>query len=255
MEFAGCRAVISGGASGLGAGVARRVVAQGGQALLIDVNDEAGTALAAELGQGALYQRADVSDEAQIDAAFALAVERFGGVDLAVSCAGIIGNGRVLGRDGPMALDYYSRVIQVNLIGTFNMARAAGVAMQANQPTAEGEQGVIVNTASIAAWEGQVGQAAYASSKGGVVGLTLPLAREYARIGVRVCAIAPGLFMTPMMAQLPQEVRESLAADMPFPKRLGEPADFAAMVEAIVGNVMLNGEVIRLDGAYRLPAK
>ena len=255
MKFEGISAVVSGGASGLGAAVARRVAAAGGRVTLIDLNAELGEALAQELGDGAAFESGDVSDEARIDDVFANAVRRNGNVDLVVSCAGIIGNGLVLPRDGVMPLDYYAKVIQVNLIGTFNMARAGAAAMRDNDPNADGERGVIVNTASVAGYEGQIGQAAYASSKGGVIGLTLPLAREFARYGIRVMAIAPGLFVTPMVAGLPESAQASLAESIPFPKRLGEPAEYADLVATIVVNPMLNGEVIRLDGAVRLQPK
>lgn len=255
MEFEGISAVISGGASGLGAAVARKVVAGGGKALLLDLNEELGEALAAELGAGAAFRKANVTSEAQIDDAFAFAVAQHGGVQLVVSCAGIIGNRRVLGRDGVMPLAFYSNVIQVNLIGTFNLARAGAAAMQNNPENADGERGVIVNTASVAAYEGQIGQAAYASSKGGVAALTLPLAREYARLGIRVMAVAPGLFMTPMVESLPEAAQQSLAASIPFPNRLGQPGEYAELVAAIVANPMLNGEVIRLDGAIRMQPK
>ena len=255
MDFDGISAVVSGGASGLGAAVARKVVAGGGRVLMLDLNEALGQALAQELGAGARFRKADVTSEAQIDAAFTEALAEHGGVQLVVSCAGIIGNRRVLGRDGVMPLDFYAKVIQVNLIGTFNLARAGVVAMKENQPNSEGERGVVVNTASVAAYEGQIGQAAYASSKGGVAALTLPLAREFARDGIRVMAVAPGLFMTPMVESLPESAQQSLAASIPFPSRLGRPGEYADLVAAIVTNPMLNGEVIRLDGAIRMQPK
>lgn len=245
------KAIISGGASGLGFAVAERVVAAGGKVAMLDVNEEAGNAAQANLGDNARFIRTDVTSEAEVDAA----VEACDGVDLAVSCAGILGAGRVLGKQGPMPADFFSKVIHINLIGTFNLSKAAARAMEANAPDADGQRGLIVHTASVAAFEGQIGQAAYAASKGGVVGMTLPMAREFARFGVRVVAIAPGIFWTPMMDGMPPEVQESLGKQVPFPPRLGKPHEFADLVAAVYGNAMINGTTIRLDGAIRMQPK
>ncbi|GAB4356215.1 MAG: SDR family oxidoreductase [Immundisolibacter sp.] len=255
MQFAGIRAVITGGASGLGLATARRVVAAGGQALLLDVNAEAGAAALEQLGGRACFRPVDVTDGAALEAALDDGLAALGGLDLAVSCAGVVGAGLTLGKTGPMPLEQFARTVGINLIGTFNLVRLAAARMQGNPPRADGERGVIVNTASVAAFDGQIGQAAYSASKGGVVGMTLPLAREFARHGIRVVSIAPGLFRTPMLESLPESVQQSLGASVPFPPRLGEPAEYATLVEAIVENVLLNGETIRLDGAVRLAPK
>lgn len=255
MELSTARAVVSGGASGLGLAVARRVVAEGGRVAILDINAAQGEEAAAGLGANALFVRADVGREADVNAAVERAAEAYGGIDLAVSCAGILGAGRVLGREGPMPGEQFARVITVNLIGTFLLAKAAAARMQANEPNAEGERGVIVNTASVAAYEGQIGQAAYSASKAGVAALALPLAREFARLGIRVMTIAPGLFLTPMADGMPEEVLRSLAAQVPFPSRLGRPEEFAELVACICRNVMLNAETIRLDGAIRMQPK
>jgi len=252
MEFAGIRAIVSGAASGLGNATARRIVEHGGRVAMLDMNEALGQEAAAALGDAALFIRTDVSDEAQVDAAVAQAVAALGGVDLAVSCAGILGAGRVLGRDGPMPGAQFRKVIEVNLLGTFLLGKAAAAAMADNPPGADGERGVLVQTASVAAYEGQIGQAAYSASKGGVAAMALPMAREFARIGVRVNTIAPGIFMTPMMAGMPPEVQQSLGAQVPFPSRLGEPEEYAAVVQFICETRMLNAEVIRLDGAIRM---
>jgi NAD(P)-dependent dehydrogenase (short-subunit alcohol dehydrogenase family) len=255
MKFSNIRAVISGGASGLGNAVARRVVAEGGRVAILDVNAEQGEAAAGSLGEAAIFIATDVSRESDVNAAVDKAVEAFGGIDLAVSCAGILGAGRVLGREGPMAGDHFARVINVNLIGTFFLNKAAANRMQENTPGEDGERGVIVNTASVAAFEGQIGQAAYSASKGGVASMALPLAREFARIGIRVNTVAPGIFLTPMMEGMPENVQQSLAAQVPFPSRLGRPEEYADLVAYIVTNPMLNAETIRLDGAIRLQPK
>jgi NAD(P)-dependent dehydrogenase (short-subunit alcohol dehydrogenase family) len=255
MELSQLKAVVSGGASGLGHAVAARVIAEGGQVAILDVNDAQGNEAAAALGGRALFVRTDVSKEQEVDAGVAAAAEAFDGVNLAVSCAGILGAGRVLGREGPMAGDYFAKVITVNLVGTFLLAKAAAARMQQNEPNAEGERGVIVNTASVAAFEGQVGQAAYSASKAGVAGMALPLAREFARLGIRVNTIAPGLFLTPMMAGMPEHIQQSLAAQVPFPSRLGRPEEFADLVAFICTSTMLNAETIRLDGAIRMQPK
>ncbi len=255
MQSNAVRAIITGGASGLGLATARRIVADGGRVTLLDLNDEKGRAAAAELGDAAGYIHLDVTDEAAAQAALAQASERMGGLNAAICCAGILGAGRALGREGAMPLDVFSTTVRVNLIGSFNIAKAAANLMQKNEAGADGERGAIVFTASIAAWEGQVGQAAYAASKGGVIGMTLPLAREFTRIGVRVMAIAPGVFHTPMVDGMPEAVYQSLCAQVPFPSRLGHPDEFADTVAYILRNGYLNGTAIRVDGAIRLQPK
>ena len=247
--------LITGGASGLGAAAAEALVEAGGKVLLADLDEGAAIARAEALGASALGVQADIRDEAAARRAIAAARERFGGLHGLVNCAGVAGGEKVLGRHGPHALDSFSRIVGINLIGSFNMLRLAAEAMAENPPDADGERGVIVNTASIAAFDGQIGQAAYAASKGGVVSMTLPAARELARFGIRVMTIAPGVFETPMMAGMTQEIRDALAAGVPFPPRLGRPAEYAALVRHIFENRMLNGEVIRLDGALRMAAK
>ncbi|AUH64815.1 SDR family NAD(P)-dependent oxidoreductase [Paracoccus zhejiangensis] len=247
--------LITGAGSGLGAAVARMAVAGGGKVVALDVNAAAGDALVSELGANARFVRTDVTSAADGEAAIAAAIADFGRVDVLVNCAGVAPGEKIVGREGPHALDSFARAIGINLIGTFNMLRLAADAMAKNPAGEGGERGVIVNTASIAAFDGQIGQAAYAASKGGVAALTLPAARELARHGIRVVTIAPGIFETPMMAGLPQEVQDSLGANVPFPSRLGRPAEFAAMVGHIIENQMLNGEVIRLDGALRMAPK
>ncbi len=247
--------LITGGGSGLGLATARALLAQGARVLLVDINAEAGAARAAELGDNARFQRADITREDEARAAVAAAVEAFGAVHGLINCAGIAPAEKVLGRKGVHGLDSFRRVVEVNLIGSFNMLRLVAEAMAGNEPGEEGERGVLINTASVAAFDGQMGQAAYSASKGGVAAMTLPLARDLARSGIRVMCIAPGIFETPMMAGMPQEVRDFLAADVPFPPRLGRPDEYAALVAHIIGNTMLNGEVIRLDGALRMAAK
>ncbi|SFX85578.1 NADP-dependent 3-hydroxy acid dehydrogenase YdfG [Paracoccus pantotrophus] len=247
--------VITGAGSGLGAAVARMAVGAGARAVLLDVNADAGAAMAAELGAAVRFVRTDVTSGPEGEAAIAAALEAFGRIDVAVNCAGVAPGEKIVGREGPHGLESFARAIQINLVGTFNMLRLAADAMAKNAPGEGGERGVIVNTASIAAYDGQIGQAAYAASKGGVAALTLPAARELARHGIRVMTIAPGIFATPMMAGLPQEVQDSLGANVPFPPRLGNPAEYAALVRHIVENQMLNGEVIRLDGALRMAPK
>lgn len=247
--------LVSGGASGLGAAVARMAVAQGGKVVIVDRNEAAGLALAQELGDAAVFAPADVSNEASCQAALALAVERFGRLDVLVNCAGIVHGEKVVGKEAAHALDSFKRVIEINLIGSFNLLRLAADAMSKQSPQDTGERGVIINTASVAAFDGQIGQCAYTASKAGIVGMTLPAARELARFGIRVMTIAPGIFKTPMMASLPQEVQDSLGANVPFPSRLGDPGEYAQLAMAIVGNPMLNGEVIRLDGALRMQPK
>jgi len=252
MQLAGSTFLISGGASGLGAATARAFAAAGARVLLADLNDAAGQALAGELGTGARFVRTDVTDPSSTQAAVEAAVQSFGGLQGAVNCAGIGIAERTLGRDGPHPLERFARVIQVNLIGTFNVIRLAAAAMAQGEPNAAGERGVIINTASVAAFEGQIGQAAYSASKGGVVGMTLPIARDLARTGIRVATIAPGIFDTPMLAGLPEPARQSLGQQVPFPPRLGRPHEYAALARHIVENEMLNGVVIRLDGAIRM---
>jgi NAD(P)-dependent dehydrogenase (short-subunit alcohol dehydrogenase family) len=247
--------LVTGGASGLGAATAQMIVDAGGRVVIADVNESAGAATAARLGDRARFVKTDVTHEDDVQRAVATATSEFGSLTGAVNAAGICPAARVVGRDGPMPLEQFTRVIQINLIGTFNVVRLSAAAMQRNAPTAGGERGVIVNTASVAAYEGQIGQAAYSASKGGVVGMTLPIARELARLGIRVVAIAPGIFDTPMLAAMPDAVRESLGQQAPFPPRLGRPSEYAALVRHIFENEMLNGSVIRLDGAVRMAAK
>jgi NAD(P)-dependent dehydrogenase (short-subunit alcohol dehydrogenase family) len=255
MQLNEAKALITGGVSGLGLAVARKVVEVGGQAVLLDINDDAGAAAEAELGSAVSYIRTDVTGEQAVTDAVNLAIGKMGMINVAVNCAGILGAGRVLGREAPMPLDIFARTIQINLIGTFNVIKAAGAAMESNPQNPDGERGAIINTASIAAYEGQIGQAAYSASKGGVVGMTLPIAREFARFGVRVNTIAPGMFWTPMIDGMPDHIQESLSASIPFPSRLGKPEEFAELVAHIVENGYLNGETIRLDGAVRLAPK
>jgi len=244
--------IVTGAGSGLGAAVTRLLAAGGAKVVGIDVNAAAGEALAAELGDAVRFVKGDVTSEADGMAAVALAKEAFGHLNGLVNCAGVAPGEKVVGRDGPHRLDSFARAVGINLIGTFNMLRLAADAIVKEEPNADGERGVIINTASIAAFDGQIGQAAYAASKGGVAALTLPVARELARFGVRVVTIAPGIFETPMMAGLPQEVQDSLGKTVPFPPRLGRPPEYAALVRHIIENTMLNGEVIRLDGALRM---
>lgn len=252
MQIEGKVAVITGGASGLGRASARLLHASGAKGVILDVNAEAGRALAAELGVAALYVHTDVTSEESSGAAMQQARDAFGAVHIAINCAGIGTPGRVLSRRGALPLETFSRVIQINLIGTFNIIRLAAAEMQANEPNDNGERGVIVNTASIAAFDGQIGQPAYSASKAGVVGMTLPIARELASSGIRVMTIAPGIFDTPMLAGLPEPAREALGAAVPFPPRLGQPEEYASMAKYIIESPMLNGETIRLDGALRM---
>ncbi|MFD1327840.1 3-hydroxyacyl-CoA dehydrogenase [Mycoplana ramosa] len=244
--------LVTGGGSGLGAAVARMLAGEGANVLIADVNTAAGASIVGELGACAAFTRTDVTQEKDAQAAVDLALERFGHLHGLVNCAGIAPGEKVIGRDGPHKLENFARTVAINLVGTFNMIRLAAAAIAREEPGAEGERGVIVNTASIAAFDGQIGQAAYAASKGGVAAMTLPIARELARSGIRVVTIAPGIFETPMMAGMPQEVQEALGRSVPFPPRLGKPAEFAALVRHICENIMLNGEVIRLDGALRM---
>ena len=256
MQLDSLRAVVTGGVSGLGLAVAQHLVAHGGRVTLLDVNDAKGAEAVAALGAGnASYVRTDVTDEAGVAQVLRDAQAAMGGLDAAINCAGILGAGRVLGREGSMKLSQFQATVMVNLVGSFNVAKAAAELMQHNAPNAQGERGVIVNTASVAAYEGQIGQAAYSASKGGVVGMTLPMAREVARFGIRVMTVAPGIFWTPMVDGMPEDVQTSLAASIPFPSRLGKPEEFADLVAYILTNSYLNGETIRLDGATRLAPK
>jgi NAD(P)-dependent dehydrogenase (short-subunit alcohol dehydrogenase family) len=255
MDIAKRTFVVTGGGSGLGAACVRMLAGADANPVIADVNAAAGEALAAELGARVRFQRTDVTDEASVRTALDVAVQTFGALHGVVQCAGIVLGERIIGKTGPHDLAAFQRVIGVNLIGTFNVLRLAAQAMSRNQPGGGGERGVIINTASVAAFDGQIGQAAYAASKGGVASLTLPAARELARHGIRVVAIAPGIFDTPMMAGLPEPVRQSLAEQVPFPPRLGRPEEYAALVRQVVENEMLNGSVIRLDGALRMGAR
>jgi NAD(P)-dependent dehydrogenase (short-subunit alcohol dehydrogenase family) len=252
MQIAGKAFIVTGGGSGLGAAVSERLVAGGASVVIADINAEGGEAVAMRLGTQAAFARTDVTDDADGRAAVETALKRFGGLHGLVNCAGIAPGEKVLGRDGPHRLESFARAIAINLTGTFNMVRLAAEAMAGSAPDASGNRGVIVNTASVAAFDGQIGQAAYAASKGGVAAMTLPIARELARHGIRVATIAPGIFETPMMAGMPAEVQESLGKSVPYPSRLGRPQEFAALVQHIIENDYLNGEVIRLDGALRM---
>ncbi|MEM8816795.1 MAG: SDR family NAD(P)-dependent oxidoreductase [Pseudomonadota bacterium] len=252
MDLSIAKAVVTGGASGLGLASAERVIAAGGMSVLLDLNEEQGAASAAQLGERALFVKTDVADEASVKAAISQANDFMNGITLAVNCAGIATAGRTLGRDGPWPAENFNRVIQINLLGSYNVSKESAAVMVNNEPNADGERGCIVSTASIAAFEGQIGQAAYAASKGGVVGMMLPLAREFAQFGIRVNTIAPGIFKTPMMAGMPEEVQASLGQQVPFPPRLGEPAQYADTVAFIYGNPYVNGETIRVDGAIRM---
>jgi NAD(P)-dependent dehydrogenase (short-subunit alcohol dehydrogenase family) len=255
MKLNQIRAVITGGASGLGQAVATRLVAGGAQVALLDVNEAAGRSAADALGSAAHFQRLDVTDEAGVQAAIQQAVTTMGGVNLAVNCAGVGWARRIVNKEGAMPGEFFRKVIEINLVGTLLVAKSAAVAMQANPPNEEGERGVIIMTASVAAFDGQVGQVAYSASKGAVVGMTLPMARDLAGAGIRVMTIAPGIFRTPMVAAMPQDVQDSLARQIPFPSRLGRPEEYAALVTHICENSMLNGECIRLDGAIRMAPK
>jgi NAD(P)-dependent dehydrogenase (short-subunit alcohol dehydrogenase family) len=255
MKLSDARAVVTGGASGLGLAVARHVVAGGGRVTLLDVQEGPGQAAAATLGINASFAKCDVTSETEVNAAMEAARAANGGINLLVNCAGVIGAGRVLGKNGPMAGDFFTRVVHINLIGTFLCDKSAAAIMQANTPNADAERGVIIHTSSVAAFEGQIGQAAYAATKAAVAGMTLPIARELAMFGIRVCSLAPGIFGTPMLAGMPQEVQESLGKQVPFPSRLGRPEEFAALVQTIFEVPYLNGETIRLDGAIRMQPK
>lgn len=255
MQIRDAAFLVTGGASGLGAATVRRLAASGARVVIVDIDHGQGEQLARDIGDHALFAAADVADEPQIVAAVEAACMKFGALHGAINCAGISPGERVLGKNGPHRLETFRRAVQINLVGTFNVIRLAAQAMQKNTPNADGERGVVINTASVAAYEGQIGQAAYSASKAGVAGMTLPIARELATCGIRVMAIAPGLFETPMMAGFAKELQASLGAQVPFPPRLGRPEEFAMLVEQIIVNPMLNGEVIRLDGALRMSAK
>jgi len=249
------RAVVTGGASGLGAAVARHLSERSGRVVILDVQEGPGRAAAAALGAGAAFIRCDVTSEAEVNAAMEAAHTRLTGMNLLVNCAGVVGAGRVLGKSGPMAGEFFTKVIHINLIGTFLCDKAAAALMQHNAPGPDGERGLLIHTSSVAAFEGQIGQAAYSATKAAVAGMTLPIARELARFGIRCVSIAPGIFHTPMMDGMPQEVQDSLAAQVPFPARLGRPEEFAQMVASVLEIVMLNGTTIRLDGAIRMQPK
>jgi len=255
MDLANAKAVITGGASGLGFATAERVIAAGGQVVLFDVNEELGAASVAKLGDRAIFVNTDVSNEDAVKASIQTAKEFMGGITFAVNCAGIATAGRTLGREGTWPTETFNRVIQINLIGSYNVTKEAAAVMQLNEPNEEGERGVVISTASVAAFEGQIGQAAYSASKGGVVGMMLPLAREFAQFGIRVNTIAPGIFMTPMLAGMPEEVQDSLGKQIPFPPRLGRPEEYADTAAFIYGNPVVNGETIRIDGAIRMQPK
>jgi NAD(P)-dependent dehydrogenase (short-subunit alcohol dehydrogenase family) len=255
MDIKSARAVITGGASGLGNAVAKHVIAQGGRVALLDVQEEAGRAAAAALGPGASFVKCDVSNEQNVNAAVAAAAQALGGLNFGVNCAGVIGAGRVLGKTGPMPGDFFTKVVHINLIGTFLVDKACAEIMSKNEPNADGERGVLIHTSSIAAYEGQIGQAAYSATKGAVLSMTLPIARELAAFGIRVVTIAPGIFQTPMVGGMTPELQASLSSQVPFPKRLGTPEEFASLAAYIFQTAYLNGETIRLDGAIRMQPK
>ena len=255
MEVKGKTFLISGGASGLGGATSRLLAESGANVVIADINKEKGESLASSLGFMARFVETNVSDESSVKSVISAAVTTFGAINGAVNCAGIGVAEKTVGKDGPHSLASFKRIIEVNLIGTFNVIRLAAARMAEQEPDAGGERGVIINTASIAAFDGQIGQAAYSASKGGIVGMTLPIARDLARLGIRVVTIAPGLFDTPLLAGLPEDIRKALGSQVPFPPRLGVPAEYAALAKHIIENTMLNGEAIRLDGALRMPPK
>ncbi len=256
MNLSQTKAIISGGASGLGYACAEHIVNNGGQVTLVDINQQAGDEAVNNLGkEQATFFKADVSSETDIQQACEAALAFSKNLNVAINCAGVLAGGRVLGREEPMPLTHFNKAIQVNLVGSFNLSKAAANLMQHNDADDDGQRGVIINTASVAAYEGQIGQAAYSASKGGIVGMTLPMARELTRFGIRVMTIAPGVFLTPMVAGLSDEIKAALGASVPFPSRLGEPSEFARMAEHIIENTYLNGSTIRLDGAVRLEPK
>jgi NAD(P)-dependent dehydrogenase (short-subunit alcohol dehydrogenase family) len=255
MQVNEVRAVVTGGASGLGYAAAQRLIAAGARVMLLDVNQDAGAQAVGALGTNARFETADVTNENAVNAAIERAYREMGGLNLVVNCAGVAWPRRIVNKEGPMPGDFFRKVVDINLIGTLLVSKAACAAMQKNAPNTEGERGLIVMTASVAAFDGQIGQVAYSASKAGVVGMTLPMARDLASSGIRVMTIAPGIFKTPMMASLPQEAQDSLGKQVPFPPRLGRPEEYAALVAHICENVMLNGECIRLDGAIRMAPK
>ncbi|MFQ3545966.1 3-hydroxyacyl-CoA dehydrogenase [Halobacillus rhizosphaerae] len=255
MDLNDVIAIVTGGASGLGEATVRTIVSRGGKAVIADRDIEKGEKLVQELGPQVLFQEADVTSEREVDHMITLALEKFGLINTVINCAGIVIAEKVVGKEGPHALASFTKVIEVNLIGTFNVIRLAAKRMEENEPNSEGERGVIINTASIAAFEGQIGQAAYSASKGGVASMTLPLSRELARYGIRVMTIAPGVFETPMFEILPESAKQALGNLTPFPNRLGKPWEYGKLAVSIIENVMLNGEVIRLDGAIRMQPK
>jgi NAD(P)-dependent dehydrogenase (short-subunit alcohol dehydrogenase family) len=255
VKIGAARAVVTGGASGLGHAVARHICAAGGKVVLLDVQEGPGRAAAAALGGAAHFLRCDVTSEAEVNSAMGAAHAHLGGLNLLVNCAGVVGAGRMLGKNGPMAGEFFTKVIHINLIGTFLCDKAAAALMQGNAPAADGERGLLIHTSSVAAFEGQIGQVAYSATKAAVAGMTLPIARELARFGIRCVSIAPGIFHTPMMDGMPKDVQNSLAAQVPFPARLGRPEEFAELVASVIEMPMLNGTTIRLDGAIRMQPK
>ena len=255
MDIKECTAVVTGGASGLGKACVREFITNGAKVAIFDFDEARGSKVASELGDSVIFCKTDVSDENSVKAAIAKTIKAFGEIHFDINCAGIGAPARVLSKDGPMPLDLFNKIIQVNLVGTMNVLRLAAEQMVNNEPNEDGEKGVIINTASIAAFEGQIGQAAYSASKGGIVGMTLPIAREFSNLGIRVLTIAPGLFETPMLAGLPEEAKASIVANIPFPKRLGKPSEFAFLAKHIIENPVLNGETIRLDSCIRLTIK
>jgi NAD(P)-dependent dehydrogenase (short-subunit alcohol dehydrogenase family) len=255
MKIEDALAVITGGASGLGNGVAQYLIAQGAKVVLLDVQEGPGQSAAQQLGENAHFVKCDVTSESEVNAAMEAASKAMGGINLLVNCAGVIGAARVLGRNGPMAGEFFTKVIHINLIGTFLCDKAAAAIMQNNAPNADGERGLLIHTSSVAAFEGQIGQAAYSATKAAVMGMTLPIARELAAFGIRCVSIAPGIFLTPMVASMSQEVQDSLGKQIPFPSRLGKPEEFAKLIATIFEIPMLNGETIRLDGAIRMQPK
>lgn len=255
MKIQDALAVVTGGASGLGNGVAQYIIAQGGKVVLLDVQEGPGQAAAQALGSKAHFVKCDVTSEAEVNAAMEAARAHMGGINLLVNCAGVIGAARVLGKNGPMSGDFFTKVVHINLIGTFLCDKAAAAIMQQNTPNEDGERGLLIHTASVAAFEGQIGQAAYSATKAALVGMTLPIARELAAFGIRCVSIAPGIFLTPMVASMPQDIQDSLGKQIPFPPRLGKPEEFAKLIATIFEVPMLNGETIRLDGAIRMQPK
>jgi NAD(P)-dependent dehydrogenase (short-subunit alcohol dehydrogenase family) len=255
MNVKDCIAVVTGGASGLGEATVRNLASGGGRVTIFDIQADRAEALAKELGDNVIFANTDITSEESVQAGIKKTVDTFGGINVAVNCAGVGAAQKILGKKGPMSLDHFNKVLQINLVGTVNVIRLAVEQMVNNTPNEEGERGVIVNTGSAAATDGQIGQPAYSASKAGVNGMTLPIARECAEYGIRVCTINPGIFDTPMLATLPENVRDALGKMVPFPKRLGRPSEYAKLVQHIIENTMLNGEVIRLDGAIRMQPK